>query len=105
MLGADLVVTVLALLSTAVLQTASAARNGVMPVTDNPLVAYLNRPDVQGGSGWGLSYLQAIVDVATGQPPHVTFAILAAALTALQVAAALRMASFSKPFEGSPGTV
>jgi signal transduction histidine kinase len=32
-LGADLVVTVVALLSTAVLQTASAARNGVMPVT------------------------------------------------------------------------
>ena len=32
-LGADLVVTVLALLSTAVLQTAAAARNGVMPVT------------------------------------------------------------------------
>jgi signal transduction histidine kinase len=33
LLGADLVVTVLALLSTAVLQTPSAARNGVMPVT------------------------------------------------------------------------
>jgi signal transduction histidine kinase len=32
-LGADLVLTVLALLSTGVLQTASAARNGVMPVT------------------------------------------------------------------------
>lgn len=57
--------------------------DGAIPVDANPLSHMLNEPTVR--AGWGFSYLHAFIDVLTAQPPHATFVVLVALLTALQI--------------------
>jgi hypothetical protein len=56
-----------------------------IPITANPVIPVLNGPIVRAEGGWGFSHVQALVDVTTSLPPHVTFAVILAFLTSLHI--------------------